>query len=221
MQLVEAYRTAKTVLAHRLRQVDIPSEPRFDAKGDAYFRERLEQSAHYLEYGCGSSTLLASCHVKALVSVDSEAQRIADVQRKLAAPSSYRADVKLIHINIGLTVDGGLPAFDKPTHRRMRRWIAYPSAPWRYFYSVAQEPDLILVNGGFRVACVLESLLSLPPRSRAAIFVNDYADRPYYHLLERFADVRRVGKMGVFRARPAIDRKLARRFVDIYCTDPR
>jgi hypothetical protein len=219
-RFVDAYRTAKIVLANRGRHVDIPSEPYFDPESTEYFRGQLERARNYLEYGSGASTILANRLVNTLVTVDTDPNLLADVRRKLAE-QGRRAMTRLIHVNIGLTLETGMPLFTKPTRRRIRRWEDYAIAPWRYFRSIAQQPDLILVNGRFRVACVLESLLSLSPLSNARILVVDYGERPHYDVVERFADVERVGRMAVVRPRRLLERIHVRRLVKEYCTDPR
>jgi hypothetical protein len=219
-KFVDACRTAKIVIAHRVRHFDVPSEPHFDEEGTAYFRKQLESARNYLEYGSGGSTILANRLVNTLVSVDSDVSFLADVRRKLAE-EGRRAMTKLIPVNIGLTYDWGMPVFTKPTRRRVHRWQNYPTAPWRYYRSIAQQPDLILVDGRFRVACVLESLLSLSPLSGAQILVDDYADRPHYQVVERFADLEMAGRMAVLRPRRLIDRIQVRRMVKQYCADPR
>jgi hypothetical protein len=219
-KFVAACRTAKVVIANRVRHFDVPSEPHFDEQGTAYFCERLESARNYLEYGSGGSTILANRLVNTLVSVDSDAGFLADVRRKLAE-EGRRAMARLIHVNIGLTYDWGMPVFTKPTRRRVRRWEDYPTAPWRYLRSIGQQPDLILVNGRFRVACVLESLLSLSPLSNTQILLDDYAERPHYQAVERFADLEMVGRMAVLRPRRLIDRIQIRRMVRQYCADPR
>jgi hypothetical protein len=220
-RFADVYRTAKVVLANRVRHVDVPSEPNFDEEAAAYFRAQLEGSRNYLEYGGGGgSTVLANRYVNTLVSVHCDGNLISDVRRKLA-DEGRRAMTRLIHVNIGLTVDRGMPVFTKPTRRRVRRWEDYATAPWRYFRSIAQQPDLILVDGRFRVACVLESLLSLSPLSDTRILIDDYADRPYYQVVERFADFDMVGRMAVLRPRRLLDRIQVRRLVRQYCADPR
>jgi len=153
-----------------------------------------------------------------LVSVDSDASFLADVRKKLSQ-ADRRAMSKLIHVNIGLTVDWGMPVFRKPTRRRVRRWEEYAKAPWRYFRTIGQQPDLILVDGRFRVACVLESLLSLSPLSETKILLDDYVGRPEYSVVEQFADVQLVGRMAVMQPRRLVDRIHVRRLVKQYCGD--
>ena len=224
----DACRTFKTVLVCRTRRFDISSEPRLDDASSIYFRERLAHTRNYLEYGSGGSTVLANRAVQILVSVDSDAHFLAAVRDKLAADDTVRepresrgAVTRLIHVNIGPTVDWGVPALKRPTPRRVRLWQAYPTAPWCYFRSIEQQPDLILVDGRFRVACVLESLLNLSPLSNAQVLVDDYITRPHYHVVERFADLEMVGRMAVLRPKRLWDRSEARRVLHDYRTDYR
>jgi hypothetical protein len=217
---IDVYRTAKVVITNRLRHFDVPTEPHFDDESTAYFRALLGSARNYLEYGSGGSTVLANETVANLVSVDSDANFLADVKRKLEE-SDHRAMAKLIHVNIGLTQDWGMPVFRKPTRRRIRRWEEYARAPWRYFRTIGQQPDLVLVDGRFRVACVLESLLSLSPLSETRILLDDYVSRPHYEVVERFADLELVGRMAVIRPRKLLDRIQVRRLVKQYSADPR
>ena len=219
-RFIDACRTAKVVIGNRMRKVDVPTEPRFDEASAAYFRNQLVRARNYLEYGSGGSTVLANQMVTNLVSVDSDAGLLADVRRKLAQ-NDRRAMAKLIHVNIGMTVDWGFPVFQKPTRRRVRRWEEYAKAPWRYFRIIGQQPDLVLVNGRFRVACVLESLLSLSPLSETRILVDDYIGRPEYTVVEEYADVELVRRMAVLRPRRLEDRIGVRRLARQYCADPR
>jgi hypothetical protein len=217
-RVVDAYRTAKIVIGNRVRRFEVPTEPHFDDDSTAYFREQLAKARNYLEYGSGGSTVLANQVVANLVSVDSDASFLADVRRKLEQ-NDRRAMTKLIHVNIGLTQHWGMPVFTKPTRRRVRRWEEYAKAPWRYFRTIGQQPDLILVDGRFRVACVLESLLSLAPLSTTQILLDDYVGRPEYEVVEEYAHVELVGRMAVLRPRRVLDRIRVRRLVRQYCAD--
>ena len=71
----------------------------------------------------------------------------------------------------------------------------------------------MLVDGRFRVACVLESLLSLSPLSETKILLDDYVDRPEYAVVEEYADVELVGRMAVLHPRRLVDRINVRRLV--------
>jgi hypothetical protein len=217
--LLRAYRTAKVVLSHRVRQVDVPASPHFDEESTEYFRRELERTSNYLEFGSGGSTLLAHRMVKTVVSVESDGHFLAEVRRRL--DGNPGAAATLIHANIGLTEEWGKPVFTRLTPKRVQRWQRYPQAPWAHYRRMGLEPDLILVDGRFRVACVLESLLHLSTPHSCRILCDDYAGRPHYHVVERFATVTLVGRMAVLRAKQPLDRAECHRLAEQYRTDPR
>jgi hypothetical protein len=216
---IRAYRTAKVVISNRVRHVDVPSSPHFDSKSTEYFSRQLETTRNYLEYGSGGSTILAHRLVSNLTSVESDGHFLAEVRRKLAG--SPGAVTTLIHANIGLTEMWGTPVFTRLTRRRIQRWQGYPQAPWSHYRRMGLEPDLILVDGRFRVACVLESLLRLSSPRDCRILCDDYVGRPHYHAVEQFADLSLVGRMAVLRAKRILDRAECRRLAEQYRTDPR
>ena len=48
-------------------------------------------------------------------------------------------------------------------------------------------PDVVLIDGRFRVACFLTSLLK--SKVGAVIIFDDYSDRNHYHVVEEFVEV--------------------------------
>jgi hypothetical protein len=110
-----------------------------------------------------------------------------------------------LYANIGLTEFWGKPAFTNYSAERLRRWSRYPQLPWESIEAAGVVPDLILIDGRFRVACMLECLLRLKDQS-ATIYFDDYFDRESYTIVERFANmVDRTGRMAIFRKNPAMN----------------
>jgi len=67
-------------------------------------------------------------------------------------------------------------------------------------------PDLILVNGRFRVACALKSVKYLHDKVSYTILVDDYVGRSAYSEIGRFSDlVKLEGRMAVFKKEANID----------------
>jgi len=67
-------------------------------------------------------------------------------------------------------------------------------------------PDLILVDGRFRVACALTTILNLAQDDRWELLVDDYRGRSHYTAIEKFANLERmVGRMAVFKPKANID----------------
>lgn len=205
--VIRAYRKARIVASHRFSEIVVPSSPHLDEEGLRYFESRISTVSRYLEYGSGGSTVLAHKHVDCLVSVDSDRRFLRAVEKALRT-SPAQCETILMPVNIGLTEGWGRPVFTKPTARRIRRWRAYPKAPWVFYNDRKVEPDLIFIDGRFRLACALESLLNQSDRSTYPILVDDYLGRPYYAVLEQFGDlVEMKGRIAVFRKKSEMDRE--------------
>ncbi len=139
------------------------------------FKLFVERSQGYFEYGIGGSTFYASSVVKGPVhAVDSDTKWI-ESARQAIAPSSFERN--LIHVDIGPTKEWGKPV-------SMDEKDKFPA----YFQAIiphADQIDLCLVDGRFRVACLLQALLALP--KDAIVGMHDYRSRGYYHSVEEFA----------------------------------
>src|SRR5215217_639182 len=217
-RIVQAYRTTKIAVSKRVSPIEVPDQPHFDTPGTEFFNEIIPQATNYLEYGSGGSTLLAHQYVKTLVSVETDRRFLKAVARKLSR-QKMGAETTLIHVNIGLTEHWGQPVFTKPTARRLRRWQKYAQAPWRYFRSRGIEPNIVLVDGRFRAACALESLLALSDASACRILIDDYVTRPEYRAVEEVADLVMKGRMAVFEQRRDMDRDRCKALLEHFYAD--
>jgi len=145
----------------------------------ACFSQFLRRAASYVEFGCGGSTLLASKLVSgAVTSVDSSKKWL----KRVRAESRKNADClppKLIHVDIGRIGKWGRP-IDRST---IDRWPEYSSGIWNV--PGTRDADLYLVDGRFRVACFMQTLLHCKPD--ALVLFHDYICRPKYHVVEAFA----------------------------------
>lgn len=176
--------------------IAVPQSPAMPELEVSALRDYLGQASSYLEYGSGGSTLLAArTGVRTIYSVESDPVFRGAV---LAAfKQQHGADgIRLfsIHVDIGPTQHWGYPV----DAACAARWPLYPEAPWRLAEQHRDAPDLILIDGRFRVASFLMSLCMAKPGT--VILFDDYADRPHYHLVERYCPVAAMhGRMAAFR----------------------
>jgi len=220
-KILRAYRATRTLVSKRVAKIIVPDAPHFDSESTVFFESIITQAKNYLEYGSGGSTLLAHRNVRHLVSVESDRRFLRAVERKLGK-QRLGAETTLIHVNIGLTEDWGKPIFTTPTPRRLRRWRRYAQSPWSYFQRLGLTPDLILIDGRFRAACALESLLNLPDGSECRILMDDYVTRQEYRVVEEVADLTEMkGRMAVFRMRPHMDRIRCKQLAEQLTSDYR
>jgi hypothetical protein len=200
-------------------KVVVPLEPHFDEQSRAVFSALLSRAQTYLEYGSGGSTQLAARYAKTVVSVDNDSAFLEEVGRRIYK-ERRRAEFEPILVNIGISGPWGFPVFTERTDDRLRRWKTYPTAPWRFLQQRMLEPDVILVDGRFRVACVLESLLHLRPKSACDILVDDYAERAHYKIIEEFCDLISMhGRMAHFRRPVVVDVEQCRQALEHFYGD--
>jgi len=182
--------------------ITCPPRPHFENEVcTSYFEKRLREATTYLEYGSGSSTVLAAQLGKRVYSVDSDRIFIARVREALVrhAPSTF-TNVSLLYVNIGFTREWGQPVFRAPLPARLARWRQYYQKPWVSLNQAGHVPDLVLVDGRFRVACALISLQQLASNPNAILIVDDYVGRDWYLEIERFGEmIEVIGRMAVFK----------------------
>ncbi|WP_170323288.1 hypothetical protein, partial [Bradyrhizobium sp. STM 3809] len=187
--------------------------PVFDEGGLKCFTTAIRSSRIYLEYGSGGSTVMAAKYVSRLVSVEPDPVFARAVRKALPETA---ANISILTPDIGMTRDWGYPVFDVPTPARINRWKRLPQAPW---HVLQDTPDLILVDGRFRVACALESLIRID--STTTLLVDDYEGRDY-RAIELFGHlVEMHGCMAEFRKRPDFDEVACRAALDRFYADPR
>jgi hypothetical protein len=163
-----------------------------DAEIDCYLRH-LRRANGVLEYGVGGSTVLAAEHgVKSLYSLDTDANWLAKTATQSAVSKMIAAgNARLVHVDLGPVGKWGWPKAPRYIHR----WPIYARRPWRDGF----KPDLVLVDGRFRVSCVMQCLLH--GGSDLKIAVHDFWRRPFYHRVLQFASVvDRVDTLVVLRA---------------------
>jgi len=192
---------------------DADSKPHLRDDEQALLRGEMLRAKSYLEFGTGGSTVLAAeCGIRRIVSVDSDPAWLRRIGERIAHERAT-LDIELIHCNLGRTGDWGMP-LDRDLER-VATWPQYFLQPWQRFLSCNETPDLILVDGRFRVACVLYSLLHLHlahakfPQRTTRIAVHDFSDRPYYgRILEHAVIVASAGTMVVVEQNRAFSASL-------------
>lgn len=171
-------------------------QPHMTAAEIALFEQHLRGKASLLEFGCGGSSVVAAKHIAKIVSVDSDPAWLRNVAAEPAMAGCYFTP---FHADIGPTGAWGYPVGDG----RMRDWPRYHAAIWR---ALSGSPDVVLVDGRFRVACLLQSLIH--GRPDALLLCHDFWNRPHYQSVLRHVDVvARADTLAVLRAKPRLDGK--------------
>lgn len=172
----------------------------------------------YLEFGSGNSTIMAASlpHLRKITVVESDdtffQANVGADENVRRAIESERLDYH--YINVGETGAWGYPI----TTERMDLWPSYSSS----VFHRKSDYDLILVDGRFRVACILQACLKCGNRSY--ILVHDFFNRPTYFVVLPFLNLlNRVDTFALFK--PDIRqvkryRSLIKLYIDIYQYHP-
>jgi hypothetical protein len=186
-----------------------------DNEGREFFEQAVRRSVCYLEYGCGGSTIFAckEANVPTVISVDSHPIWIKNVRAAIGSSSST---LLLERCDIGTVGEWGFP----DNTDRIKDFWRYMVTPWEKAKRENAMPDTILIDGRFRVASFLYSLISA--KDGAIVMFDDYVDRPYYSVVQDYCALEeRRGRMGVFRVADSYNRSDITATIAQYSINPR
>lgn len=147
-----------------------------------------------LEYGSGGSTVLAADMGKTVTSVESDPDWLAKMDAWFAGHKP-KGRVVLHHGDIGPTAKWGMPK----APRSFRSWPGYALSVWDRPDFL--QPDVVLIDGRFRPACLLATAFRTTRPVR--VLFDDYAERPAYHQIEEmFRPIALHGRMAEFLVEP-------------------
>lgn len=182
----------------RLNQQLVPELP---AEALAALEQHLRRTSVFLEYGAGGSTAFAAAlGVKTIVSVESSLEWVSMVEAAVSEPERGTT-LHLLYADIGKTGEWGRPK----DRTGLDRWHLYPLLGWRRLRELGLTPELVLVDGRFRVACFCASLIQARPGT--TILFDDYANRKGYHVVESVCPrLRMYERMAEFCVPDQLDR---------------
>lgn len=174
--------------------IDISDIPHMEPAGIELLKRSLSGCKLFLEYGAGGSTVLAAKQgVCSIFSVESDRSFLDAVSGKLKLLEGSSSEFTPVCADIGPTGDWGAPT-DKAS---ASKWPNYCVQVWEQLLLSNTFPDVVLIDGRFRVACFLASLVF--SQKGTVILFDDYLDRPQYHSVERFiARSSTAGRMAEF-----------------------
>jgi hypothetical protein len=190
---------AKFLYVQRVSGFRVETSPFLGSdEATAWFSDQMRKCRAYMEFGAGGSTYLAAAEHKLFVTVDSDPYFLRAVKSAIIESSNYRPDRQFfIHRDIGPITKWGTPIRgSSPCPTRANLFRRYSDAPLSSFGG--NLPDLVLIDGRFRVASALKAIKAL---AGATIVVDDYYDRFHYRNIEKFARLtKRIGRLAVFNA---------------------
>ena len=182
--------------------------PHMDDQTLEFFREKVKCSKTYVEYGCGGSTVLAFNESEAkIVCVESDASWLKYIKNFMPGELS-RLEAR--RINLGRVGEWGCPISKEVSGEDYASW------PW----TRTNSADLILVDGRYRIACFIKSVLNCAPG--AVMIFDDYADitRGYKAVEKVMSPERIIGRSAIFTVPVSFDRSLAESMLEKAFKDP-
>jgi hypothetical protein len=177
------------VVYRMLSSAIVPFKKRSDALfdgDDALFKKLLAQADVYAEYGCGASTIWVANNTRSrIITVDSSERWLNEVKQAC----ENRDSLTLHFADVGSVGDWGTPI----NYDQRDKFNDYTDWIWKQSIS----PDVVLIDGRFRVCCFLTCLLFA--EEGTCILFDDYTDRERYHFVELFLrPARTCGRQALF-----------------------
>lgn len=175
----------------RFSGITIPDAAWFGGdQANQWFLDAIKTSSRYLEFGTGGSTYLAAQNGVDFVAVDSDRAFLNAVNKKISDAGFFDPSTQTYrYADIGKTGFLGFPVhWEKANPTRLEQFRRYSDPPAACFEG-EKLPDLVLVDGRFRVACALKALRMLQGRQNWTLAIDDYVPRSEYHVVADFADI--------------------------------
>jgi hypothetical protein len=165
-------------------------EPHLFGSEREVFEASLAKSHRYCEFGLGGSSLLAVRKgVDTIVAVDSDRQWVEAVRKHPEIVTKVLdGSMSVLHGDIGPVREWGNPA----DQEHMQKWPNYIGAAWAEWGRRQVLPDLVFVDGRFRIACCLSVIVAFGIKlsERPLIMLHDFNDeRPHYKQVFQFFDL--------------------------------
>lgn len=171
----------------------------------------IDNAGIILEYGSGGSTIYGGkSRAKTIISTENDKEFLDKV---IAEYDNSGPRLIPVHVYVGETKMWGYPINKDFQHK----WPEYPVTPWYVAKKNNLDPDTIIIDGRFRVACFLYSIGHA--KSGTTIFWDDYINRDSYHVIENICKPQKTfGRAAVFvKDHEEFDQQM----FDKYCQDMR
>ena len=172
---------------------EVSSKINFGSKtSNNYFKKLLKISKFYFEYGSGSSTLLARKLNKKFISIETDKSFYSFMRNKGIS--------QIIYSDIGPTKYYSIPIL--PLFLIREKIKKYANQINLTNISHQFIPDLILIDGRFRVYVAIQVIIFCVKnvrQNKITIIIDDFKFRKEYHNLKKLIKIKSVGRFGVIK----------------------
>ena len=157
-------------------------------KANEFFKKTLRKSSFYFEFGSGNSTILAEKFKKKFISIELDKTFF----KKVSGILKKKNKVKYIDI-------GPVGEFSYPLFKDRSKILDYIKSINKYFKK-KKFPNLILIDGRFRVACCINIFYLIKKyKYNPIIILDDYKKRNYYKILNKIFNIKLIGRMAILK----------------------
>ena len=183
----------------------------------AGFDKVIKNSKQYLEFGSGGSTIRAVLKSKARIwSVDSSKEWLKFMRKYIRIRIAEGKRLDFYTSEIGKTKDWGFPVDDSAKD-------LFPKYSAAIFETLdSAKLDTIFIDGRFRVACTLATILQIQGDREKTLMIHDFWHREHYHkVLEYLETVEKIDSLGIFKVKAEVDLDEVKQEYEHYKFDPR
>lgn len=183
------------------------------------FVKSISESKEYLEFGSGGSTFIVLKTTNAnIISIESDINWINHMRdNKTIFEEEQFCRLKFVHIDIGEISIMGMPK-DKS------KLESYPKYSEEIFKILDKNKidkiDTVLIDGRFRVACTLNTILNCNENTK--IIIHDFFNRDEYHIVLNYLDIiEKANTLGVFKIKENINKNEISNIIEQYKYNPK
>ncbi len=173
-------------------------------------KKYLSNAQNYLEFGTGGSTLFSLINSSVnITSVDTNLPWISFIKKYKIIKDNLGNRLHIHFIDIGPTKYWGYPVNQEYKEK-------FPNFSSEIFEKES-DFDLVLVDGRFRVACTLQTILHSTENKNPIIMIHDYSLRNEYKVVENFLDlVEKEKTLFIFKLKENINIDEVRKYYEDY-----
>lgn len=174
-------------------------------KANNFFKRKIKISKQYLEYGSGNSTLYVHTKKKNYISVESKK----DIYKNL---NNKRLNVYFY--DLGISRRFSIPYFIDKKKNKILNYV-------KAIENFNVKPDLILIDGRFRVLCFffIMHYLKIKKLKKTKILFDDF-DRSEYSIAKKYFKFNMTGRLGETTLLKQIKKFNLKKIEDKYLKDP-
>jgi hypothetical protein len=144
--------------------------------------------SNYFEFGAGASTIISERMGAETFSTETD-QRYIDALKSLN-------HIQFVNPLCGKVGPWGGLIFEPWRKKKRSTGFRYATIMWQRYSGF--KPNLVLIDGRYRLACALEIVRRFPG-GNFPVIIDDYVGRNEYKTIEKYVDrVTQMGRAGVF-----------------------